>query len=1005
MTDKPDTIIQGNESQPPRFVVGVGASAGGLQALEEFFRHMPGVDDIAFVVVQHLSPDYESLMAELLGKHTKLPVRKAINGVTISGGEVWVIPPRKNITIVKGRIVLTDQPPSRTFNLPIDVFLRSLAREYEERAIAVILSGTGSDGTLGIREVKGVGGLVLVQDPESARFDGMPRSALATHIVDVVGPAEELVKKIVQFVHPSVTPAILVGEQPGALETIFRELKAFSGIDFTAYRLGTLMRRITKRMQMAQLSELPRYAEFLAASSREVEALYRDVLIGVTSFFRDREAFEALRSHVVPLLCSDLPVRSTVRVWSVGCSTGEEPYSLGALFLSEFERRERPDLNLKVFATDIDPDALRIAANGVYPVTALQDVPLDLISRSFVHEGDNYRVTEKLRRCVIYSRHNICSDPPFNRIDLIACRNMLIYLNTEVQRRILEVFGYALKPEGCLFLGHSESLSDDLANYSTINRRWKIYRRKSDALRPSLRHLIVPDRDFSGQRFESNLNVKPVHTANREARLFRQIMARYAPPSVVFDQTLRVLLSFGPISDFLQLPVGEFDHDLLRLALPELSAVLSTVTHRVFKTRERVTYRGVTVESEEGGIRHIDILAEPLSERGQSEREQRRELYVIVFHEGPQRKLVTVEDGADTTGTTDTIRYDTGQHIQDLKAELQYTKETLQATIEELETSNEELQATNEELLASNEELQSTNEELQSVNEELVTVNTEYQEKIVEISEVNNDIENLLSNTRLGVIFLDRRMCVRRFTPSVRKLVNLIPSDVGRRLTDLSFRTKPSDFVELAHQVLETLIPTGRLIRADDGTMYRLDIVPYRTTDDIIQGVVLLFVDVSENHKLTAQLERTEEALSKLKARAALHILLIEDNPDDLVMIQTALKRTKLHCEVSSVGTLADARAALKSQPLPDLILLDVGLPDGSGLDLLTEIKHDPKVRHIPVVIVSQTAEKNMVKEAYGKYASCFVSKQVDLVTLESIVRNVAGFYFTIVNLPQREDA
>lgn len=1001
-TDKPETIISESGPRPPRFVVGVGASAGGLQALEEFFRHMPEVEDIAFVVVQHLSPDYESLMAELLGKHTKLPVRKAVNGVTINGGEVWVIPPRKNITIVKGRIVLTDQPPSRTFNLPIDVFLRSLAREYEERAIAVILSGTGSDGTLGIREIKGSGGLVLVQDPESARFDGMPRSALATHIVDVVGPAEELVKKIVQFVHPSAAPSLLVGEQPGSLETIFRELKNVSGIDFTAYRLGTLMRRITKRMQMAQLSELPRYAEFLKSSPREAEALYRDVLIGVTSFFRDREAFEALRSHVIPLLCADLPSRSTVRVWSVGCSTGEEPYSLGALFLAEFERRERTDLNLKVFATDIDSDALRIAANGVYPITALQDVPLDLITKSFVNEGDNYRVTEKLRRCVIYSRHNICSDPPFNRIDLISCRNMLIYLNTEIQRRILEVFGYALKPEGCLFLGHSESLSDDLSNYTTINRRWKIYRRKPHAPRPSLRFLSVPDRDFSTLRFDQSLAPKVKDTSNREIRLFRQVMARYSPPSVIFDESLRVILTFGAIGQFLQVPVGEFNYDLLRLALPELSAVLSTVTHRVLKKNERVTYRGVSIQSEDGTIRHIDILAEPMNDRGRSDRDRNSNLYVVVFHEGPERQLVAakVKDNDKESLSPDAIRYDTGQHIQDLKAELQYTKETLQATIEELETSNEELQATNEELLASNEELQSTNEELQSVNEELVTVNTEYQEKILEVSEVNNDIENLLANTRLGVIFLDRRMCVRRFTPSVRKLVNLIPSDVGRRLSDLSFRTVPSDFVELAHQVLETLIPTDRLIRADDGGMYRLEIVPYRTTDDIIQGVVLLFVDVTESHKLNAELERAEQALNRLKAKSAVRILLVEDDPDDVELVQAALDRTKLHCEVTTAGTVKKTRNLLSRSPLPDLILLDIQLPDGNGLELLTEIKQASQTRHIPVVIISQSAEDEMVRSAYKKYASAFISKQVDVHSLEVIVRNVAGFYFTIVNLP-----
>ena len=990
-----------DEAPSPKFVVGVGASAGGLQALGEFFQHLPKLDEVAYVVVQHLSPDYESLMAELLSKQTALSVRKAVNGVAVRGGEVWVIPPRKNITIVQGRLVLTDLPGTRTFNLPIDVFLRSLARAYEDRAIAVILSGTGSDGTLGIREIKGAGGLALVQSPKSARFDGMPKSALATRIIDYEGSPEELATRIVEFarsVDPSQVSAAFETEAPDAVASILDELKAHSGIDFTAYRSGTLMRRISKRMQMAKLSDLGRYAAYLHTSSAEVAALHKDVLIGVTSFFRDAAAYEALRTTVIPQLCTSLPARATVRAWSVGCSTGEEPYSVGALLLAELNRRERSDLDVKVFATDVDTDALRIAAAGIYPISALLDVPNEIVSHYFVKEGDSYRVSEKLRRVVIFSRHNICRDPPFNRIDLISCRNLLIYLKPPVQRQILEVFRYALKPEGCLFLGHSETLGDDAINYRVINHRWKLYRRNAEAPRPSLNHLHVPQQD-EVRYFERGATSKRGATGRRELRVFRQVMARYAPPSVVFDRDLRVVLAFGPINDFLEVPVGELDFDLLRLAAPELSPVLSTVTHRLFKDGERVIYRGVSVADKDDVVRTIDVMAEPFALR------DHQNLYIVVFEERV-RGVTGMEQPEHSA-----MRYDTAQHIDDLKTELQYTKETLQATIEELETANEELQATNEELLASNEELQSTNEELQSVNEELVTVNTEFQEKILELSEVNNDIENLLNNTRLGVIFLDRKMRVRRYTPAVRPIVKLIPGDVGRALSDLSFHTKPIPYVELANQVLETLIPEERDIETDAGAEYRMTIVPYRTREDVIQGVVLLFMDVTERRTLAEQLEEAHAEITSLRelggeSSAPLRVLLVEDNPDDVELISATFRRSKFHCELEAVDTLARAREQLfdRARPLPDLILLDIELPDGDGIELLKEIKASPATLRLPVVVISARAEDANVRRAYEQHAACFVNKALDASSLEKIVRSVGGFWLTIVRLSPGAD-
>lgn len=970
----------------PEFVIGVGASAGGLQALEELFRHMPPLEEAAFVVIQHLSPDYKSMMPELLAKHTPLVVLPAHNGMEVEGGHIYVIPPKKSLTISKGRLVVTDLPEMRTLVLPIDVFFRSLASAYEDKAIGVILSGTGSDGTLGARELKGAGSMVVVQKPETARFDGMPRNAIATGVIDFVLPPEEIGERIVAYVkalqQPIPSPVEEAEPAVGdAVKGIFEALLAHAGIDFSVYRFATLLRRISKRMQLCRIEDLDRYAQFLRDSKTETEALYRDCLIGVTSFFRDREGFESLRGSAISSIVADVPMRGTIRVWSVGCSTGEESYSLAALLISELERADKGDVTLKVFATDVDPDAIEVASLGVYPMSAAMDIPGDMLSRFFQRDGETYRVSERLRRSVIFSRHNICKDPPFNRIDLIVCRNLLIYLKPETQKRVLEVFRFALRSEGFLFLGHSESLGDEATSYRTIDQRWKIFRRNPDAPRPSLT-LVAPERSV----VRSEPIEVPVRTesARMEHRILKRIMARYAPACAIVDGAMRVTMTFGEINRFLTLPVGQIELDIVNLAITELSAVLSTVTHKVVKARERVEYKGITI-ADDSSVRLVNIIAEPLESR------EGRELYIILFEE--QRRT-----SADTDRRS-TIQYDTSQHVQDLKSELQYTRETLQSTIEELETSNEELQATNEELLAANEELQSTNEELQSLNEELVTVNSEHQEKINELTTLNNDIENLLQNTKLGVIFLDKRMRVRRFTPAVRALVNMLPQDIGRPLEDLAFRVKTNDFLVRAQRVLETLVPQEVPVAGEDGREYLLAIVPYRTVDDIIQGIVLSFMDVTDKSKLARELSLLRRHPRIQPAR----ILLVEDDAADRLIVRRSIESEKLNAVITEASTLAKAREALQGPlSLPDLILLDVLLPDGSGLTLLDELKRESRTKSIPVIILTGSADDADIRKSYEDQAACVLTKG-ERLDLGNLVRSLAGFWLSIVRLPAAE--
>ncbi len=821
--------------------------------MQTFFTHMSPDSGMAFVVIQHLSPDYKSLMVELLSKSTKMQVVRIVNGVRLAANTIYLIPPAKNVTIARGRLLLTEHTHSHGFlNLPIDIFLRSLAEERGERAVAVILSGTGSDGTRGIRAIKEAGGMVMVQDPANAKFDGMPTSALGTGLADYTLPAERMPEELLKFIkHPLIAARPRHGEslasQEDTLVKIIALLGKQTGVDFTYYKPNTIVRRIERRMGIAQMQTMSDYLHYLYQSTVEVKALYQDLLIGVTKFFRDTEAFEVLEQRVIPELFRRNRSQRSVRVWVAGCATGEEAYSLAILLREHLDTLDVP-FDCKVFATDIDRTAVETAGSGVYPASIVAELSEARLRRFFVDRGGAFQVTRQIREMVVFAPQNLLKDPPFTKIDLVCCRNLLIYLQPVLQRRTLSLFAFALQEGGFLFLGASETLGDVSQLFDTLEPKWKIFERRpgvpapldsSLTLGPArerlLRSHFSPAIGRSNERTSDDHLVETVQT---------KLIADFCPACFVLDENGDLRHSFGALPTIVRLPEGRATLNLVRMLPKELSLALSTALHRVLKDRERVTYHNIRVPCA-GESLGYNLTVEPLPTA------IGHRLMLLVY----LQELRTVSASAPPAGPYD-AQADQTQRITDLEQELQMSRENLQATVEELETSNEELQATNEELLAANEELQSTNEELQSVNEELYTVNAEYQNKITELSQLNNDIDNLLASADIGTLFLDVEMRIRKFTPSIAKTINLLPHDIGRPLADLG-----NPILQALREHVATVAggkPLDLTIGADRGRWLLARMVPYDSRDRQPQGVVVTFIDITDLKNAEQRLQQVQ---------------------------------------------------------------------------------------------------------------------------------------------------
>ncbi|MEZ6060843.1 MAG: chemotaxis protein CheB [Planctomycetaceae bacterium] len=823
----------------PRLFVGIGASAGGLAPIEEFFDNMPNDSGLAFVVVQHLSPDFKSLMDQLLARHTRMAIHKVTDGIVVEPDSIYLIPPEKNMALSQGRLLLTQQTGERSLKLPIDFFFRSLARESGEKAVGIVLSGTGSDGSRGIKDIHEAGGVVLVQSENSAAFDGMPRAAIQTGIVDILCEPHEMPKRIMDYAASGSRAEVSVSQQeqePEGASAMFRILRLFRlhyGVDFGLYKPATITRRVERRIQMGSFRDLDEYAEVLEGSDEEMEVLFRDLLVEVTQFFRDSAAFERLRRDVIPEMIRRSQPGEELRVWVPGCATGEEAFSLGMLFFEGMQQFGR-DPEFKIFATDVHRSSLETASTAVYPASALDGVPDEFRMKFFTRTNGLCHIKRDLRQRVIFAANDLTNDPPFTRIDLISCRNVLIYLEPKIQKRILSLFHFGLKTGGILFLGPSETVGDLAPEFDTIDRHWRIYRKKRDVRLPEATRLPASPALSTVIRGKQSGVVVEAPQAFRQAWLAsaaEELLAKYVPPSLMVNEFNELVHTFGDARKLLVQPEGRPTLDVLKMLTGELRSATSAALLKAKQDDEPVVFLDIRVKSD-GETQSYKLTVEPYKKSAQS-------LFLICME--PMETPVRGPEVAEEFRAGDY----SDERITQLERELGYTRETLQATVEELESSNEELQATNEELIASNEELQSTNEELHSVNEELYTVNSEHKQKIEELTQLTSDMDNLLRSTDIGTIFLDQDFRIRMFTPAIEAAFNVMEQDIGRPIDHIAYKLDSPHLLADAADVLNTREPKEVEVQNSDGRVYLQRMQPYRTGDGDVRGVVLTTTDIT----------------------------------------------------------------------------------------------------------------------------------------------------------------
>lgn len=836
-------------------LVAVGASAGGLEALEDFFVHCPNNTGMSFVVIQHLSPDYKSMMSELLGRRTKMRLHIVSDGMPIEPNDIYLIPPRKNMTVFHNKLYLTDQDLSGTLNMPIDVFMRSLAIDKGGKSVGVILSGTGSDGTLGIRAIKEVGGLVMVQKPDTAQFDGMPKNAIASGLVDYCLAPSQMPEQLVKYqANPYVSNEVDQSGKPlsineGHLPKIIGILRSHLNVDFTFYKPNTLIRRMERRMAVNQIKSFEAYASLLVRSKDEAFTLYKDLLIRVTQFFRDKAAYKVLEEEAIPKLFEN-PSKKSIRVWVAACSTGEEAYSI-AILLQEYMTANKLEFDVKVFATDLDEESIDKAGNGFYPDSIAADVSKERLNNFFVRKNEGFQINETIRRMVVFAHHNLIKDPPFSKIDMISCRNLLIYLKPEMQQRILAMFQYAFNSKGLLFLGNSESLSEASDNFMVINSKWKIFscvnKQRSNLLSDVLSHQHIKNIKPQTKPQRIKVERKSEHLQD----IYNKLLMYYVEAGLMLDQNKSVIQIFGDVSPYLHFPKGRTSWLITDLLHEDLSLLVGNLIHRAFEEeKETVFHNFRLLRGNEASLLTI------------------RAIYITPSRSTPAHVFLSflTKKANEVQSKEKEIDMDaqSKKRIVDLEQELRSRDENLQTTIEELETANEELQTTNEELMTANEEMQSTNEELQSVNEELYTVNSEYQQKIEELTMLNSDVNNLLNNTNIGTLFLDRQLLIRRFTPGITRIINVLEIDIGRPISHLTFNSDYNKLYQDVQDVLQNLNTKSVEVQDMAGVWFLLRIQPYKEQDRTINGVIITLVDISDLKAAIKEAKRNELKYSQL---------------------------------------------------------------------------------------------------------------------------------------------
>jgi len=891
----------------PPLMVGIGASAGGLEALEALFKAMPDKSNMAFIVVVHLDPSHVSMLPELLQRQTKIEVLKISDGMAIVANKIYVIPPSNKLSVLNGELHLTE-PLQLRAKLPIDYFFKSLAQDQGPNAVGIVLSGTGSDGALGLQDIKAESGRVIVQTVESAKYDGMPKSAIATGLADYVLEPKEMPARLTLYSNEAAGLSLVQSQSDelisSTLNKILVLIRTHTGHDFSLYKKNTIYRRIERRMHVNQQSRIEKYFEFIKKNEQEIRTLFQELLIGVTSFFRDKEAFKILQNKILPEMLKSRPDNYTFRVWVAGCSSGEEAYTI-AIVIQECLINIGKPMNVQVFGTDIDESAIERARSGRYPEAISDELGAAYCERYFIKIDGQYQVKKSIRQTLVFATQNLVKDPPFTNIDLVCCRNLLIYFTTELQNKVLPIFNYSLQSDGVLFLGPSETIGHSSPYFKSINKKWKIFRRKqqknvaSPAMpysKPMSLPMMIdddePNKTASISDLEKLSSIQLVESILKQSDI---------APCAVIDEQSNVIYVHGRLGQYLEPAEGRGLSNILEMArTAELKNELTHSIRKVVLHKKTITTRAFPTQDSGSNI-VLDIIVKPLDNIGNL-----GGLMMVSFVEqAPALKnaVATTKKGSTGKGDGDKLRQ-----------ELDSTRESLQSTIEELETSNEELKSSNEELQSTNEELQSTNEELetskeelQSLNEESVTVNSELQSRFDQLTATNDDIKNLLDSTQIATLFLDTSLKVRRFTPKMTDIINLVSSDINRPIAHLTTKLDNVKIVDHATEVLKTLEKYESEVHDDEGGQYRMVALPYRTLTNVIDGVVISFENITLLKEKEAAVRITEQRYKSLFDHCPVTILEV----DGTVLVNYINQK-----KITSIDKLDVAWAVLTKQKL-----------------------------------------------------------------------------------------
>jgi two-component system, chemotaxis family, CheB/CheR fusion protein len=865
-------------------IAGIGASAGGLEALEQFLENIPDSSGLAYVVIQHLDPTQKGMLPELLQRVSKIKVYQAKDHMVVKPNCVYVIPPNKSMSILNGKLYLFEPQEIRGLRLPVDYFLRSLATDRKEHSIGIVLSGMGSDGSEGLRAIKENNGIVMVQEPATAKFDSMPRNAIKSVMVDIVAPANELPKKLMLLLKQM--PLLeadhnVVSNDESALDKIIILLRTHTGNDFSFYKKNTLYRRIERRMGVHKIDKIASYITFLQKNPKEVEILFKELLIGVTNFFRDPAVWEKMCNVISQEIFDNLPASASLRAWAAGCSTGEEAYTLAIIFKEALEKTTtHKNVSLQIFATDLDHDAIEVARRGIYPVNIASDVSAERLNRYFVKTEDGYRISTEIREMIVFAQHNTIMHPPFTKIDILSCRNLLIYMDAELQKKILKLFFYSLNNNGIMLLGSSETLGSNINLFKTLDGRHRIYKRSSDSHATELSNFPS---SYAKSKPDKTIQPTFTPTENIQSLADQVLLQQFSPPGVLVNEAGDIIYISGRTGKYLEPAAGKANLNIFSMLREGLRNEFSLAFHQAIRKKEPVVLRNLKVGIN-GGTQTVNITV-----RCMDKPEPLKGTVMIVFND--------VADQIDFKPIAKRGKNDKRSSKEvELEMELQHTREEMQSSVEEMQASQEELKSANEELQSSNEELQSTNEELtsskeemQSLNEELQTVNAELQAKIDEFTRVDNDMKNLLNSTDIATLFLDKDLNIRRYTDEATRIFKFIKSDIGRPFTDQASDLIYPEMAEDAHEVLRTLVFKERQIPGKKGQWFSVRIMPYRTFDDRIDGLVITFINITK-------LKQTEDRLNESDQ---IERLLFDSSKDVNIKLSTRWKVQEFNQEAA----------------------------------------------------------------------------------------------------------